>query len=230
MQPFGVKEEITTPHMPPGNNAPCKPASRLTCSPRISACRNTREPSFIVNEVDASELILAPFPHHKVSVITAGSCREAPNQHTRIPCHHQAVCQCLRSRNDSSKHVGFPDRTRQIVFAHAQGTTALFTECIEDRLGVNIVSAEHERLHGPPKWLRFPKSRQRSEGCVECGNAAAVESTTMETCTLTGQGRSVPLWIVRPINPPAKTHQAWPPTMVRSRYACTCSVRPSLTS
>ena len=79
---------------------------------------------------------------------------------------------------------------------------------IEDGLGVDLVRAERERLHGPAEGLRLANRGERSERCVQRWNAAPVEASAMAARALSGQGSPGPLRIVCSVDQSPEVHRA----------------------
>ena len=131
---------------------------------------------------------------------------EAPDPHCCIARRDQAVGQSMRRRDRAGKHVRFPSRTPKVGIIHPQRPAVVFIQRIDDRLDIDLIGTEGERLHWPAQGLRFAYGRHRRERSIERRDAAPVETPTMTARALPGQGGPGPLRIVCPVNQAAEPH------------------------
>ena len=150
------------------------------------------KPALIVDKDNTGGSFSTPSPHHKIGIIDICASGKTLNSHAHVTGSDQTVSQTLRYRDGAGEHISFPTRACEVMPANVQGLTLLFAERIEDRFGIHLVGAKRERLHGTTERLCFADCGERRERCVECRNATSVETSTMTTCALTGEGHPGP--------------------------------------
>ena len=121
------------------------------------------------------------------------------------PQGDQSIGQSLGSRDATVQHLPLPPRAPQVGIGNTQPGTNSRVERIHDGLGVDLVGAERQGLHGPAQRARFTDSRYEGKGCVERLDPGPVEPSTMATCAVAGGGSPCLLRIVRTINGPDET-------------------------
>ena len=100
------------------------------------------ETVLIVDQDHADRRRGAPSPHHEIDVVGAGAGGKAPHPHAGIARGDQTIREGLRCRDRAGQHVRFPGGACEVAIAHAPVTQALFVQCIEDRLGIDVVCAK----------------------------------------------------------------------------------------
>ena len=144
----------------------------------------TRKPAFIINEYDPVRTVWTPLPHDEVEIPCARSGGETPDSHACMARRHQPVGQGLRRRGRACKHLGFPSGAYQVGKIDAQSPALIFIQRINDRLSINLIGAQGERLHRSAEWLRLAYGGQRGEGGIERRDAASVETAAVAASPL----------------------------------------------
>ena len=167
----------------------------------------TGKPPFFIDENDAVRTVWTPLPHHEIEISRTCPRGKTPNSHPRIARRDQAVGQGLRCRDHTRKHFRFPSGACKVGMVHTQRPTLIFIQRIDNRLDIDLIGAQGERLHRPAQWLRLAYGGQWREGGIERRDAAPVETPAMTASPLAGQRRPGPLRIVRPVSQAPESHQ-----------------------
>ena len=69
----------------------------------------------------------------------------ALDSHANMARYDQSVGESLRCRDRASEHFRFPRGAREIGLRHPQRPALLLVQCIEDRLGIDLVRASWRR-------------------------------------------------------------------------------------
>ena len=69
----------------------------------------------------------------------------ALDSHANIARCNQSIGESLRCRDRTSEHFRFPHGAREFELRYAQRPAPLLVQCIEDRLGIDLVRAGWRR-------------------------------------------------------------------------------------
>ena len=69
----------------------------------------------------------------------------ALDSHANMARYDQSVGESLRCRDRASEHFRFPRGAREFELRYAQRPAPLLVQCIEDRLGIDLVRAGWRR-------------------------------------------------------------------------------------